>query len=95
MLNNILAIISAIILKCYIGFFCACILPGAGHWAGVGRLWQEAGSLVHLWPTMALCSRLTAQEVLLTEAMAEAGSRDRCSEEEASLSTSEGHNGGE
>lgn len=70
-------------------FFCpcvgeACILLGAGHWAGVGRHWQEADSIGALWPTMALCSRLTAQEVLLTETMAEAGSCDRCSGEEAS-----------
>lgn len=31
-----------------------------------------------LWPSPALCSQLTAQEVLLTRAMAQAGSHDRC-----------------
>lgn len=55
-----------------------------GEFWPLGRIWQAlAGSRVErlpaaLWPSPALCTQLTAQEVLLTRAMAQAGSHDRC-----------------
>lgn len=83
------------ILICYVwnmeGFVCLleCIvwpwwvLATGQDLVGTGRKWSgEAASGAVALPS--LCSQLTAQEVLLTRAMAQAGSHDRCLGKEAS-----------